>query len=98
MMFLQAFAFKSCFVDVSDAVLAVVYEITLGNVRKVLCTSRKRAANTDAKAGRPPTLTEAQEDEIIQLILTDATQGKFMKKGELLDLVEKLYGKILTYG
>jgi hypothetical protein len=64
----------------------------------VLCESRKRAANPDAKVGRPGALTKAQEDEIVQLILTDATQGKSMKKGELLDLVEKLYGKILTYG
>jgi hypothetical protein len=32
------------------------------------------------------------------LILRDATQGKFMKKRELLDLVEWRYKKILTYG
>jgi hypothetical protein len=34
-MFLHAFAFKSCVVDFSDAVLAFVLEMTPGNVRKV---------------------------------------------------------------
>jgi hypothetical protein len=64
-MFLHASAFKSCVVDLSDAVLAFVFEMTPGNVRKVRCTFRKRAANLNAKAGHPPASSEVYEERRI---------------------------------
>jgi hypothetical protein len=40
----------------------------------------KKARNHSASHSHPPILTEEQEQELIQLILNDATQFKLMKQ------------------
>jgi hypothetical protein len=60
--------------------------------------ARKRAKTDSPRIGRPPILTEDREHELIRIILEAATNGKRLRKGEVLDEVERRYGKALTYG
>jgi hypothetical protein len=98
MLFLRNFADEECFVSINDKTLAEAYDIGLGNVKKIRCKARQRESTPAQRVGRPPALTGEQEDEVVQNLLRRASQGLFMKKSELLDEIEKVYGKVLTHG
>jgi hypothetical protein len=98
MIFLREFALEECFVSIISKNLSIVYQIKEAFVWNLLGRARKRTANPEVRQRRPPAFSDEQEEELVQLILRDATHGKFMKKGEWLDLVERRYKKILTYG
>jgi hypothetical protein len=63
--FLREFAFEKCFAHINDKTLAIIYQKTQSNVRKLFCKSRKHAANPDANDDRLPVLTDAQEEESV---------------------------------
>jgi hypothetical protein len=48
--------------------------------------------------GRPTSLNADQENKIVQLVLSRASEERFLRKGELLNQIERIYGKILKYG
>jgi hypothetical protein len=98
MLFLRRCAEEQCYVSVNDKVLADIYAISLGNVRKIRCNARRRELNPSHRTGRPAALSEDQEVEIVQNLLRRASEGLFMKKSELLDEIERVYGKVLTFG
>jgi hypothetical protein len=45
----------------------------------------------------PLALASGQDAEIIDRLLHDASEGKFLTKGKLLNEIEKRYGKTLTH-
>jgi hypothetical protein len=53
--------------------------------------------NSEARDNSPATLTEEQKHELIQMILNDATQPKFITKGELFNEIENGSGKVFIY-
>jgi hypothetical protein len=98
MTFLQEFALEKWFVSINIKTVSIVYQIKERFIRNLLSEARKTAATPDVRRDRPPGLSDEQEEELVQLILPDTTQGKFMKKRRLLDLVERQYKTILTDG
>jgi DNA-binding NarL/FixJ family response regulator len=98
MLFLREFAADQCFVSINDKILAEIYEISLGNVKKIRCNAHRRQQDPSPRLGRPPALTDDQEAEIVQRLIRRASEGIFLKKDELLDEIEDVYGKVLTFG
>jgi hypothetical protein len=97
MTFLRDWALEECLIHINAKTLGQVYGITEGNVRKILCKARKKAANSTLLGHHPTTLTQDQEQLLVQLIVQNAAQSKFMRKGEFLTEVEHLFGKVFTY-
>jgi DNA-binding NarL/FixJ family response regulator len=98
MLFLREFAAEQCFVLINDETLAEIYDISLGNVKKIRCNARRRQQNPSSRLGRPSALTDDQEAETVQRLIHHASDSIFLKKGELLDEIEAVYGKVLTFG
>jgi hypothetical protein len=96
MLFLRRFALDECLVLMNNKKLADVDDISVGTVRKIHCVADRRREAEIGRGARPPALASEQEAEIIDRLLHDASEGKFLTKGELLNEVEERYGKILT--
>jgi hypothetical protein len=96
--FLKSFAFDECCVNISKKQLADIYHIPVGHVKRLRFMARKRAKADPPRMGRPPIRPEDQEHELVQVILEPVTNGKCLRRGEVLDEVERRDGKALTYG
>jgi hypothetical protein len=89
MLFLRRFVVDECIVSMNNKMLAEMYDISVGNVKKIRCIATRRRKAEIARVGTPPALTSEQEAEIIDRLLHDASEGKFLTKGELFNEVEE---------
>jgi DNA relaxase NicK len=72
--------------------------MSIGNVKKIMCQARRSQQDPNHRSESPLALTEDQEADIVQNILHCTSGGIFMKKSELLDQIESVYKKVLTFG
>jgi hypothetical protein len=98
MLFLRQFALDECSLSINNKALARVFEISEGNVRKIRCLARQRDDDTTGRPGRPPLMTDDQEAAMVEGLIARASQRIFLTTGELLNEVEQMFGKLLTYG
>jgi hypothetical protein len=97
MFFLSRYIPEQCYISLNDKKLAEIYEISIGNVRKLRFLAKQRNEDNPIHVGKPCTLSKEQENEIVQELLTRAEDDKFLRKGELLDEIERVYGHSFTY-
>jgi hypothetical protein len=98
LIFISYFIPEQCFITMNDKKLSDIYQISPGNVRKIRFKTRNHDENSPVHFGRPTSLNADQENEIVQLILSRASEERFLRKGELLNEIERIYGNIFTYG
>jgi transposase len=98
LVFLKKYAALECGFSINPKQLASIYDISVGHVRNLLCAARKREESGPSIRGRPPILTEDQEQELVNQLRPTPDTRHFPTKKELLDEVERRYGKVLTYG
>jgi hypothetical protein len=51
--------------------------------KKIRCVSARRRQAEVGRVGRPPALPNEQDAEIVDRLMHDASEGKFLTKGEL---------------
>jgi hypothetical protein len=80
MLDLKRCAPDQCFPSINDSALACIYEISIGNVKKIRCIARRSEyAGTD-QFGRRPVSTDDQEAPIARALHRRASEGIFIKK------------------
>jgi transposase len=98
LVFVRNYSAFECGLSINAKELASIYDISVGHVKKLLHAARRRKESPPPIRGRPPILTEDQERELVTLLSSTPPNRQFFTKRELLDEVERRYGKILTYG
>jgi hypothetical protein len=71
--------------------------MSIGNVKKIRCQARLSQQDPNHRSGRSLALTEDPEAKIVQNLLHCAYGGIFVKKSEVIDEIESLYRKVLTF-
>jgi hypothetical protein len=95
--FLRNWASDQRLHHIDEKALSLIYGIRVGNLRKILLTGRKRPTDLILISHRPTSLTPDQEHILVQVILDNAAQSKFLRKGEVLREVENRFGTVFTY-
>jgi hypothetical protein len=70
--FLADFIPEQCYDTVNNTRLSAIYEISVGTVRKIRCSQRKRNQTGLSQTGRPFVQAEEQENQPLQSLLTPA--------------------------
>jgi hypothetical protein len=78
-----------CGLSINAKEAASAYDVTVGHVKKLLHTQRKRKESPLLIRGCPPILAEEQERELVTLHLSSPADSQFLTKRDLLEGVEK---------
>lgn len=92
--FVKFFLENNCYVSANNKTLSLVFDMRESNIRKVLCKARKK----NRKIGRPLSLTEDQENMIIEEIVSKRTTFDFLTPNQILSFTEENTGKTITRG
>jgi hypothetical protein len=93
LLFVRDFCRTNCGITANNAFLSVGFDISAGNVAKILCKARK----TCRAAGRPLSLTEEQEASVINYIRETSRARNFITRGAILRFIEETMWKTVTY-
>ena len=94
LLFLREFLPKNCFISAKAKLLAKIFNITEGNVRKILCK-----ANKQKKANRRPLkISNEDEKQLIQVIHSKKDTSEYMTLSEILHYVKETFKISLTRG
>jgi hypothetical protein len=66
---LRRFVVDECLVSMNNKMLADVYDISIGNVKKTCCIATRRREAEVGRVGHPPALTSEQDAEIVCRLL-----------------------------
>jgi hypothetical protein len=80
-----------------DKTFAEMYVINIGKVKKISCNARCQQENSIPRFGHPPAFIVGQEARIVSKSIPRVTLSVFRKKGELLDEIEEVSGKVLRH-
>jgi hypothetical protein len=93
---LQKYVIDEGNISMNNKKLVTIYQISKGRVRRIRCVARKKHLNQPID--RPHKLTDDQEREVIEMLLTTVNEPNFPNKREVLNEIENRYHKVLTYG
>jgi hypothetical protein len=74
MLFMPRSVANKRLVSMNDKMLADVYDINVGNVKKIRCVAGQRCRAESGRVVRPPAETSEQEAEIVDRLLHDASE------------------------
>lgn len=94
LVFARSFLQDRCFLSANNKLLATLFNISDGNVRKILCKARKK----QNKNGRPFIFTEDQENLIVAELQSKRTTMEFMTIPQVITFVEQTFHKYITRG
>jgi hypothetical protein len=94
LVYLHDFILDNCLCLPWIGTLSMIFDITTGNVSAILCRHR----NPKKSRGRPMSLTEEQEETIVDHILNELDQQHFYTKSELLRYAQQTYHPELSKG
>ena len=92
--FLKEFLPQNCFISCNAKLISTLFNISEGNVRKIFSKLRK----IKKPVGRPLALSENQEKQLIDFIISKKETGEFMTQRQILNYIEEVFEKILTTG
>jgi hypothetical protein len=80
-----------------DKTLAEVYDINIGKVKKISRNAYRQQENPIPRLDYPPAFTDDQEARIVPKSIPRVSLSGVLKKGALLDEIEKVSGNFLRH-
>ena len=94
LIFARSFLKEVCYISANNKLLAILFNISDGNVRKILCKARKKQNQN----GRPFILTDDQENLVVAELQSKRTTMDFMTIPQMIRYVEETFQKCITRG
>ena len=94
LVFASSFLPNHCFVSANHKILSILFNVSLGNVRKILCKARKTPQNV----GRPFIFNEKEENLIITELRSKRSTMDFMTIPQMINFIEEKFHKCITRG
>ena len=94
LLFLREFLPKNCFILANTKLLAKIFNITEGNIRKILCNANKKKKPN----GRPLKLSDEEEIHLLQVIISKKDSDEYMTLSQILRYAEETFKISLTRG